>query len=209
MSFYYTKVIHQANLKLYKFVKNQDLKEYFIQYKPFLLFLGKFLLTYALLTFLYQMYLNQFDKTTFEVDGFTKFVAVQTHDLLFFFNENVSIAPHQSQSSVKLFYENQYVARIVEGCNALSVIILFVAFVVAFKGKVKTTILFILVGAVFIHILNIGRIALLAVALHHLPEYETLLHGVIFPLFIYGVVFILWVIWVNKFSLYAKVSDKK
>jgi hypothetical protein len=31
------------------------------------------------------------------------------------------------------------------------------------------------------------------------------LHGVLFPLFIYGVVFILWVIWVSKFSLYAKI----
>lgn len=173
------------------------------------MFLGKFLLTYALLTLLYQLYLNQFDKRTFEVDGFTKFVARQTHDLLFFFNENVRIAPHHSQSSVKLFYQQHYVARIVEGCNALSVIILFIAFVVAFTGKLKPTILFILGGTVLIHVLNISRIAILAVALYHFPEYESLLHGVIFPLFIYGVVFILWVIWVNKFSLYAKVSDQK
>ena len=185
------------------------MKEYFLKYKPFLLFLGKFLLTYALLTFLYQMYLNQFDKTTFEVDGFTKSVAEQTKNFLFFFNENVKTEPHKSQSSVKLFYENQYVARIVEGCNALSVIILFVAFVVAFTGKMQTTVLFIIGGSVLVHLLNIARIGILAVALYHFPEYESLLHGVVFPLFIYGVVFILWVIWVNKFSFYAAVSDQK
>jgi hypothetical protein len=36
------------------------------------------------------------------------------------------------------------------------------------------------------------------------PGQVSFLHGVLFPLFIYGVVFILWVIWVSKFSLYAK-----
>jgi exosortase family protein XrtF len=51
--------------------------------------------------------------------------------------------------------------------------------------------------------LNVIRIALIAIALYHYPEQEHLLHGVVFPLFIYGVVFLLWVIWVNKFSVYA------
>lgn len=185
------------------------MKAYIQKYKPFLLFLGKFLLTYGLLTFLYQLYLSQYDRASFEVDAFTNSVAEQTHALISIFNPNTTIQPHQSQASVKLFYENQFVARIVEGCNALSVIILFVAFVVAFTGKWKTTVLFILGGSLLVHVLNIARIAVLAVALYHFPEYESLLHGVIFPLFIYGVVFILWVIWVNKFSLYAEVSDQK
>jgi hypothetical protein len=35
------------------------------------------------------------------------------------------------------------------------------------------------------------------------------LHGVIFPLFIYGVVFILWFFWVNYFSIYATKSISK
>lgn len=60
-----------------------------------------------------------------------------------------------------------------------------------------------------IHILNIGRIALLCVGLYHLPDYEHMMHGVIFPLAIYGVVFLLWVIWVNKYSSYAGETKKK
>jgi hypothetical protein len=43
----------------------------------------------------------------------------------------------------------------------------------------------------------------------HYPQYQEVLHGVIFPLFIYGVVFILWIVWVNKFSSYAKKSSKR
>ena len=47
-------------------------------------------------------------------------------------------------------------------------------------------------------------IALLSYALYYYPTYEELLHGTVFPLFIYGVVFLLWVFWVLKFSAYAK-----
>ena len=58
-------------------------------------------------------------------------------------------------------------------------------------------------GTVLIHILNVLRIALLSVALYYHPDQEAILHGVVFPLIIYGFVFGLWVIWVNQFSNYA------
>lgn len=185
------------------------MKKYLVAYRPFLVFLAKFLLTYALLALVYQMYLNRYDKSAFEVDGFTQSVAFQTEKLIGFFNSNVSTEPHPQQSSIKLIYEGKFVARIVEGCNALSVIILFAAFVVAFTGRWKTTVWFILGGSLLIHLLNMIRIAILAVALYHFPGQEEMLHGVVFPLFIYGVVFILWVIWVNKFSLYAEQVVEK
>ena len=180
------------------------LKDYFGKYKPFLLFLGKFFFTYLLLTLIYQYYLSRFDETTFETDGFTELVANQVVDVLSIVNVRSSVVPHEIQSSFKLIYQDKFVARIIEGCNALSVMILFTAFIIAFTGKWKHTVLYIISGIVLIHVLNVIRIALLSAALFHFPEYEHLLHGVIFPLFIYGVVFILWIIWVNKFSIYAK-----
>lgn len=139
----------------------------------------------------------------FEVDDFTQFLAGQVQQVSQFLGYQSTLMIHDSQASVKLYLENKYVARIVEGCNAISVMILFAAFVVAFKGKIKHTIAFILFGIVLIHILNVVRIVLLSIALLHHPEQEELLHGVVFPLFIYGVVFGLWVIWVNKYSNYA------
>jgi exosortase family protein XrtF len=101
-------------------------------------------------------------------------------------------------------YNQQYVAKMIEGCNAISIIILFISFVVSFSGRIKSTVFFILGGSLIIYILNVARIAILCVLIYLFPKQQTLLHGVFFPLFIYGVVFILWVIWVNKFSLYAK-----
>ena len=185
------------------------MKNLLLQYKPFLLFLGKFIVSYLILTYIYQTYLNRFDSANAEVDSFTKLVAKQSETVLSWFDSKSYSMPHLTEPSVKLFYKGKYISRIIEGCNALSVIILFVSFVVAFTGKFKQTGLFIVFGTVLIHVLNIGRIALLCVALYNFPQYEHVLHGVIFPLVIYGIVFLLWVIWVNKYSLYAAKIDKK
>jgi exosortase family protein XrtF len=180
------------------------LKKYFIVYKPFLLFLGKFLLTYLLLTFVYQSYLGQFDENKNETDSFTKLVAKQTEDVLLLFNCDVKTVPNSKEPSEILYYNQKPIARIIEGCNALSVIILFISFIIAFSGKIKPTVLYIISGSILIHILNIFRIALLCVLIYYYPKQQHFWHGVAFPLFIYGVVFVLWIIWVNKFSYYAK-----
>ena len=180
------------------------MKAYLKQYRLFFVFLFRFFGVYAGLTVLYKLYLKQFDNLLiFKVDDFTQLVAHQVQQLLLSLNYECSLILHSNQASIKLSLEHRYVARIVEGCNALSVIILFAAFVVAFSGKIRTTIWFILTGSLLIHFLNVLRIALLSIALLHYPEQEDLLHGVVFPLFIYGVVFGLWVIWVNQFSSYA------
>lgn len=174
-----------------------------------MLFLGKFMLSYLLLTFVYESYLSQFDVTKFEIDGATQLVAKQAKDLMLFFNCEVSIAPNPNESAVNLFYKGKHIVRIIEGCNGLSVIILFVAFIVAFSGKLKATVLYIIGGSLLIHILNVARIALLSVLMYYFPKHEHILHGVLFPLFIYGVVFLLWIIWVNKFSKYAGKPAQK
>jgi len=108
--------------------------------------------------------------------------------------------PHSTEPSVKLIVNGQYLARVVEGCNSVSVIILFVAFIVAFSGKWKTTFFYILSGSVLIYSVNLLRVVLLSMWLYHYPEYKEVLHAVVFPVIIYGMVFLLWVFWVNRFS---------
>ena len=139
----------------------------------------------------------------------TVLVAEESKTILSWFDASTRVEAHETEPSVKLFYKNTYVSRIIEGCNGVSVMILFVAFVVAFSGNLKNTLWFIPFGVLVIHVLNVVRIAFLSAALFHYPEYEHLLHDVLFPLVIYGTVFFLWVIWVNTFSLYATKIDKK
>lgn len=175
------------------------MKEYFITYRPFLQFLGIFLISYLLLVLIYQFYLGQFDVANLEVDGFTQFVSHQTKTVLTLLNYSIELYPSTGDSSVIVEIEGIRLVRIIEGCNAISVMILFVAFILAFsKGFVKT-IGFIIFGLIVIHVLNVLRIALLTIGIMKYPEYKHILHGVIFPLIIYGTVFFLWIIWVTKF----------
>ena len=50
-----------------------------------------------------------------------------------------------------------------------------------------------------IYIVNLLRIVILSVGLYHYPWRREILHSVIFPLIIYGLVFLLWMFWVNRF----------
>lgn len=178
------------------------MKKYLTQYKPFLVFITTFFITYILFTVIYKLYLDRFDKN--DVDGITNIVGRNVDQLMKLFNSDIKVFKSIPNSFLEVWYNKKYILRIVEGCNAVSIIILFISFVVAFSGKFKTTFFFILSGVILIYALNVIRIALLSVLLFHFPEKEHLLHGVLFPLIIYGFVFILWVIWVNKFSKYAK-----
>lgn len=183
------------------------MKKYLNTYKPFLLFLSKFFLTYVVLTFCYQCYLSEFSVN--QVDPLTRIVAEHSKQLLTFFNADFKVKHYSCEPYLRLIYNQRYVARMIEGCNAVSVMILFIAFIVSFSGKIKTTVLFIILGSLFIYFLNVVRIALLAILIFRYPEKEALLHGVLFPMSIYGLVFVLWLIWVNNYSVYAENCAKK
>ncbi|WP_188620025.1 exosortase family protein XrtF [Flavobacterium suaedae] len=175
--------------------------------RPFFMFLIKFGLSYLVLSVVYWFYLSQFDVDKNEADSMTVMVAKQSKGVAELFGANAAIKPHSKEASFVFYINNDSVLRVVEGCNAISVMILFTAFIVAFSTTFKRTSLYILAGIVIIHVLNITRIALLGLGFYHYPEYEEFLHDIVFPLFIYGVVFVLWVVWVMKLSGNAK-KDK-
>lgn len=178
------------------------MKKYLIQFKPFLIFVGTFFLAYITLTLIYGFYLNTYQ--TNDLDSITVVSGRNAEQLMHFLNYDVVIQKNTFKPWLDVIFNGKAVIRIIEGCNAVSVMILFVAFVLAFSGKFKTTLFFILFGILSIYILNVIRIALLTALLYHYPNQTHLLHGVLFPLIIYGFVFILWIIWINRFSKYAK-----
>lgn len=133
-------------------------------------------------------------------DYFTNLVALQSESLLHTFDYDARIAKHPDEPSMKLIINGKFVARVIEGCNSISIIILFISFMIAFAGKFKTTFFYILAGSVLIYVVNLFRIVILSIGLYHYPWRREELHTVIFPLIIYGIVFLLWMFWVNRFS---------
>jgi len=179
--------------------------------KSILLFLAKFFITYFLLFGLYSSHLHKTQQKIpfFKCSPVTESVAHQTKAILNVFGYAVNTEAHTKELSVKLLVHDVYTARVIEGCNSISIIILFIAFVIAFPGPLKATLLYAVTGSFIIYAVNVLRIAFLTMALYKYPNEQEILHNLIFPSIIYGLVFLLWVIWVNVFSNYKKIKDAK
>lgn len=176
------------------------MKALLIKYKSVVKFILTFLIVYISLSVAYKLYLDFSDGSKFYPDYFTNLVTKQSQILLQELGYSIEVLPHPDEPSMKLIINNKYVARIIEGCNSISIIILFVSFIIAFSGKLKTTIIYALIGSVLIYIVNIIRIVILSIGLYHYPWRKETLHTVVFPAIIYGLVFLLWMFWVNRFS---------
>ena len=163
-------------------------------------FLGIFFGSYLVFTIVYNYYLTNFSSDTYYPEVITHFVALQSQELIETFGYTTKSIKSLNDPSMRLGVNGQYLVRIVEGCNAISVMILFMAFILAFKTSWKKTLLYIFAGVAIIYVLNIFRIALLTIALYEYPQYEHFLHGTVFPAIIYGVVFLLWFIWIKNFK---------
>lgn len=169
-------------------------------YKPVLQFIATFLGVYFVLTLGYKFYLDFSNGSSFFPDYFSNLVGRQTVSLLNSLGYVSAISPDTSQSVLNLSLQGKNIAFIAEGCNGISIIILFVAFIVAFADNLKTTLLYILIGSVLIHVANLIRIVIIAIAIYKYPSHQELLHGVIFPGLIYSMVFLLWMFWVSQFN---------
>jgi exosortase family protein XrtF len=180
----------------------------FRKYKSVIRFILLFSGVYLVLSFFYIQYLDFSRLEINDTDAITKLVARQSREVISEFGYQAAIIPHESEPNMKLFINEIYLARIIEGCNAISIIILFTAFVIAFAEGFKKTFLFLLAGVTIIYAMNIARIAIFAIALYHHPQYESVLHGVVFPGLIYGTVFLLWMLWVRMLKSPEKQSNE-
>lgn len=87
--------------------------------------------------------------------------------------------------------------ELVAGCNGLSVLSLFVGFVVAFPGAWLRRAWYIPFGVLVLVLTNIVRCAVLLVLLDRMPGAFDLAHGGPGLVVFYAVVFLLWVLWAN------------
>ena len=171
----------------------------FNDFKPVLKILLRFIIIYVVMVLGYQFYLNQFHHLG--LDPISVWVAKQT-----VFVQNILGYPSQivhgtpEQETAWFYVAGKYVSRMVEGCNAVSVMILFLAFVFAFFKGAKTFV-YAGLGLVFLHLMNVLRIVGLNILLRELPQYSKIGHDYFFPAIIYGSVVLLWLVWIKFFAL--------
>jgi len=173
------------------------LKNILKTYRPTFYFIGKFILTYLVMVIIYNVYLSQYAGQT---DVLTVWVGKFVTDIYHWLGLNVQTLPLTGESGLKLIINGNYVARIVEGCTAISVIILFVAFVISFGQDFKKSLLFAAIGSLLIFVFNLLRIVFLGYLLYAYPQFQDVAHRIIFPAMIYGFVVFLWLVFIKKYN---------
>lgn len=109
---------------------------------------------------------------------------------------------YQTEIIGRLIQNSQATIVFSDSCLGLELILLFASFVAILGGKLKNKLWFISMGILIIYILNILRISLIFVYLvHNQGKYELALdiHD-LYTYSVYIVTFILWAVWINKFS---------
>ncbi len=165
-------------------------------YKPSIIFIVRFLLVYSLLVLLYGVYQSHYIDRT---DPLTIWVGKTVTAFYRLFPIDAQTIPLTGESGLKLILEGRYVARIVEGCTAASIIILFISFILSIGKPFKKALLFAILGSLFIFLFNILRIVLLGYILYVAPQHQTFAHQILFPVLIYGFVVFLWLVFILKY----------
>lgn len=164
------------------------------KYKAVWLFLVKFFAAYAIGVLLYNFYLSGF---TQKVDGITAFVTEQVATMFSWTLPEISTFYSCENPISEVRYFDVTLILMIEGCNAVSVMLLFIAFIIAFTGPIKNYLWFAPLGVLLLYLANLFRIYLIGMIILYADSYTQFAHDYLFPGIIYGTVFLLWVLWVK------------
>jgi exosortase family protein XrtF len=106
-----------------------------------------------------------------------------------------------------IFLANKKLIGISDSCNGLSLFLLYVGFIVSYPSKLKSKVLFILIGSFIIFFANVMRCVLLSMIQFNSPKYLDFAHHYLFNVLIYSLVFYLWIIFSKKNTLIKKQND--
>jgi exosortase family protein XrtF len=171
----------------------------FKEFKPALLFLFKFLGIYIIGNVAYGLFINHYYPLS---DPATHWISNQVVYLLSIAGDSVNTLPSPNEATISLIdgLTNSTIINVFEGCNGINVIIVFLAFLIAYQGSLERTIIFGLAGLLIIHIFNLARIILLFYQAKIHSPYFYYIHKYVFTAILYGVVVVLWWLWVSKFN---------
>lgn len=174
---------------------NDSLKIWIKKNKSPLAFVVKLLLIYLGLQFFYDYIISPY--TTLDywlinsiIDSSEKLLQIMGYALL---ESNLLYQYHMG-------IEGTSGVVIGNPCDGLSLFILFTAFLIVFKGKWWFKFLFVIIGILFIHFLNVIRVASLALIVKYAPDSLDFHHSYTFTLFVYACIFFLWVLRVKIYK---------
>jgi exosortase family protein XrtF len=165
------------------------------EFRPALRFLMVFLAVYAGMSLAYQAYLR---RSGSHVDPMSRILGEHAALSL----EAVGYAAVSEHSpgyrEERVLIDGIAKVKVIEGCNGLSVMILFLAFVMAFGPWSKRKGKFVLWGLLAIHAFNVFRVAVLALIIHQSDGSWYSVQKNLFTGSIYLLVLVLWILWTRR-----------
>lgn len=176
------------------------------EFRPSLIFLGKFLAIYFIGNIVYGLYVGSYGSMA---DDVTRATTIQTSQVLRAIGENTSATMNPYAATVFLKNGDRVVLNVFEGCNGVNVIIIFVAFVIAFGGPTRKMIWFLPMGIVVIHLCNLLRLLLLYFTARRYEQYFYFVHKYFFTAILYLIIFALWAVWIIRFNVKSNQEERQ
>lgn len=176
------------------------------EFKPVIIFLLKFIVVWIGLLIFYNLYLSFYHSEN-QPDPYSQQVASWTVNCLNSVGFEATAIDDKTRPWTWVYLDGKWASYINEGCNAISIMMIFVAFIVAFSTKWKPTLLYIIGGLILIQIMNVFRICLLNYIFRYYPEYGKTTHDYLFPAIIYGTIVLLWIGWIKFFVMKSKKNS--
>ena len=85
-------------------------------------------------------------------------------------------------------------------CDGLALYVLFAGFILAYPGNWRAKLWFVPAGVAAIYIVNLIRVAALALNHHYSPGTMQFNHHYTFTILVYAFIFWLWTVWVRRFA---------
>ena len=130
------------------------------------------------------------------------------YDILTFWVFNVSDVvlsviigrEHYYSNHLTWYFENGGYIAIIDGCSGLKASFQFIVIILFFQGPWKHKIWYIPLGLFILFLSNIVRIVGLSLVVFHYNSYFAFAHDYLFRPFFYGMIFLLWIVWVERFK---------
>jgi exosortase family protein XrtF len=88
-------------------------------------------------------------------------------------------------------------------CNGLFTMVIYAGFIIAYPGSWRSKMFFVPIGIFMIFLSNVIRIGVLALNWIHYRSTFDFNHKYTYTFIVYGVVCVLWMWWINKYSFLA------
>lgn len=170
------------------------LKEFLQKNSKAIRFLVVFIVLYLLLNTLYGLFVEHYYPTC---DPITIKVADEIVWVLSWVDPEVKGFSSAFNANIAIANEVDNVIYFFEGCNGINVMIVYLSFLVAFKGPLKLLVRYSVLGLLGIHLLNLLRVSVLYGIAIHFPMQLYFFHKYLFTGILYLIVFVFWYYWVK------------